>query len=183
MTVLGKWLSPSKKLTIVHYDDMSIWINGRKIRLTQTEEKVFLCIVSGEGKVRTHRMILQAMYGNKKQSHQKIIDVIVNRIRKKLSLHTPSAARALMSVWGRGYVFGKIKPPTGVIAQVYPIGYWVPSRKEQVLLALLSGQFSTEEVMYTHPDLSQEELDEWRSTYNVFGRKGLHSSKAQKYLV
>ena len=68
MTVLGKWLSPSKKLTIVHYDDMSIWINGRKIRLTQTEEKVFLCIVSGEGKVRTHRMILQAMYGNKKQS-------------------------------------------------------------------------------------------------------------------
>ena len=178
-----EWYSPSKRLCITRFEDNSIYINDRKITLSENEAKVFLCIASGEGKVRTHLMLLQALYGDKKQAQQKIIDVFVSRIRHKLKKHTPSAARELLCVWGRGFAFGKLKSPPGTVTPAYPVRYWVPSRKEQVLIALHSKQFSIEEVLATYPDLTKAELDEWRSVYSVFGRKGLRSSKAQQHRV
>lgn len=178
-----EWYSPSKRLKITRHQDGSIYINDRNIRLTNSEAKIFICIVSGEGKVRTHTMMLAALYGDKTQAHQKILDVHISRIRRKLMNHTPSAAKALVPVWGRGYAFGKIKPTQPGVSIITPPEHWVPARKIQVLEAINSGRASVEATLHSYPDLSREELDEWGAFYEVFGKKGLRSSFVQKHRI
>lgn len=145
---------------------------------TIMESRVFQVLLGFPGKVATPRMFAAHLYGLRQLPDQKILDVFVSKIRKKL--HDASIPDPITSVWGRGYRFGEAAP--AVSSQMIPselrgITRWVISRKEAVL-RLLAQEVPQGDVLCAYPDLSAAELAEWRSLFAIDGRRGLRTTRA-----
>lgn len=89
-----------------HYiPDFGIFHKGRKLRLTNSQVRVFAALISSPGRVLTKEGIVSFL---DTEADTKIIDVYVCRIRKVLLAELN--VEAIHTVWGRGYLWRL--PPT-----------------------------------------------------------------------
>lgn len=79
-----------------------VMLHGEQISLTDTEFRILVELVSNVGKVLTHRMLLEAVWGPGYRDELHYLRVYVNRLRKKLETD-PSSPRLLVTVPRVGY--------------------------------------------------------------------------------
>jgi DNA-binding winged helix-turn-helix (wHTH) protein len=148
---------------------------------TGKEKAILQALKLRRGKVCTLQMFAAEMYPGKIGRNlpgQKIMDVMINRIRKKLcKFESPDS---IDTVWGRGFRLGKPEPSVlskYIPAELQSVDRWTPQRKEEVLL-LIKKLKSPKAVFDFFTDLSQEELTEWRELYKESDRSSLRATRA-----
>lgn len=76
--------------------------NGKYIEVTQVEFQILQYFFENQGKTLTRNDILNNVWGNEYVGEEKIVDVNIRRIRKKIE-EEPSLPRHLLTIWGLGY--------------------------------------------------------------------------------
>lgn len=79
-------------------------LRGAEVRLSPTEFAVLKELVSNTGKVLTHRMLLQRIWGPEYGGEAEYLRVYINRLRQKLEAD-PANPRHLLTEPGVGYRF------------------------------------------------------------------------------
>lgn len=77
-------------------------INGKEIKLSATEYDLLKVLADHAGKVVTHRMLLQAVWGPNSTEHTQYLRVYVGQLRKHLRL-TPDIPELIRTEAGVGY--------------------------------------------------------------------------------
>jgi len=91
-------------------------LRGMEVRLSPTEFALLKQLVTNAGKVLTHRMLLQSIWGPEYGGEAEYLRVYINRLRHKLEPDSASP-RFLLTEPGVGYRF---VPPEGEGARRYP---------------------------------------------------------------
>jgi DNA-binding winged helix-turn-helix (wHTH) protein len=158
----------------------SLTINGRHVQLTRQELRLFDLIQSKAGKVCSAKMVIEEFYKNKTWVDQKIIDVLVCNIRKKIEPELGNTSDLIRTVWGRGYAWGCQQVSTMTPPPTLPDGMqrWTALRKLAVVDAINNDHYSHEQILEFYPDCSMEELREWEAQFTRYGTLGLHSTRA-----
>jgi two-component system, OmpR family, KDP operon response regulator KdpE len=91
-------------------------LRGLEVRLSPTEFALLKQLVTNAGKVLTHRMLLQSIWGPEYGGEAEYLRVYINRLRHKLEPDSASP-RFLLTEPGVGYRF---VPPEGEGARRYP---------------------------------------------------------------
>jgi len=78
-----------------------VFANGAKIVLTVKEYEMFETLMLRKGSALSKEVLLDRLYGGIDEPEQKIIDVFVCKLRKKLTAAT--GEQYIKTVWGRGY--------------------------------------------------------------------------------
>ncbi|HEX8032713.1 MAG TPA: helix-turn-helix domain-containing protein, partial [Ktedonobacterales bacterium] len=78
--------------------------NGVEVRLTPTEFSLLEQLVTNAGKVLTHRMLLQRVWGPEYGGEAEYLRVYINRLRQKLEPN-PAKPQLLVTEPGVGYRF------------------------------------------------------------------------------
>jgi two-component system KDP operon response regulator KdpE len=93
------------------YGDLEIDLEGRSVRragahvhLTPTEFALLAELVAKPGKVLTHRMLLQRVWGVEYGDESEYLRVYMGRLRRKLEAD-PATPRYLVTEPGTGYRF------------------------------------------------------------------------------
>ena len=96
---------------IKQFDDLQIDLQGHvvrlkgaEVRLSPTEFSLLTQLVTNEGKVLTHRMLLQNIWGPEYGGEAEYLRVYINRLRNKLE-PDPANPRYLLTEPGIGYRF------------------------------------------------------------------------------
>jgi two-component system cell cycle response regulator CtrA len=89
------------KLT-VNLDTRRVDVDGEPLRLTPKEYGVLELLSLRKGTTLTKEVFLNHLYGGMDEPEQKIIDVFVCKLRKKLTA-TTGGENYIETVWGRGY--------------------------------------------------------------------------------
>ena len=79
------------------------FVGAQRVPLTAREFDVLELLVQTRGTVMPKQMILEQLYGTVEVPDQKIIDVFVCKIRRKLRDATGGNG-VIDTVWGRGYI-------------------------------------------------------------------------------
>ena len=77
---------------------------GAEVRLTPTEYSLLQQLTVNAGKVLTHRMLLQRVWGGQYHSEKEYLRVFMGRLRKKLEPH-PQRPKYILTDPGVGYHF------------------------------------------------------------------------------
>jgi DNA-binding winged helix-turn-helix (wHTH) protein len=148
------------------------WVNGRPVTLSRQEGTILATVAAKAGQIVTPMMLLSALYPNTKRAQQKIVDVLVCKVRTKLRAVHPSAGDAIRTVRGRGIAFGKPTYRSIPFQGIYlppADGIWVPKQKVMVLHAVQSGKITERQLLHHYPDISPGELSEWRNAFVLGG--------------
>src|SRR5260370_1268045 len=78
--------------------------NGVEVRLSPTEFALLKQLITNAGKVLTHRMLLQSIWGPEYGGEAEYLRVYINRLRQKLE-PDPANPRYLLTEPGVGYRF------------------------------------------------------------------------------
>jgi two-component system cell cycle response regulator CtrA len=89
------------KLTL-NLDDKSVRVGGGSVDLTVKEYQVFEALCLRKGSTLSKDSLLNHLYNGLDEPEQKIIDVFVCKLRKKLMAAT-KGENCITTVWGRGY--------------------------------------------------------------------------------
>ena len=81
-----------------------VWLRGSEVRLSPIEFSLLKQLVSNVGKVLTHRMLLQSVWGPEYSGEAEYLRVYINRLRNKLE-SDPANPRFLITEPGVGYRF------------------------------------------------------------------------------
>jgi two-component system, OmpR family, response regulator len=88
------------------HENLLVGADGATARLTTSENRVLLHLVSNPWTLCTRSTIAEAVYGAHRPSSDRAVDVIVTRLRKKIASLTGSTGQRLIKTeFGRGYVF------------------------------------------------------------------------------
>lgn len=87
----------------VNVDRREAKVDGKHLHLTDKEYRIIELLSLRKGTPMTKEMFLNNLYGGMDEPEQKIIDVFVCKLRKKLSGAT-GGENYISTVWGRGYV-------------------------------------------------------------------------------
>ena len=91
----------------IDLDKQSVLIKGRGVFLTKKEYQILELLSLRKGTTLTKEMFMNHLYGGMDEPELKIIDVFINKLRKKLAevdRHAGTDAAAhIETVWGRGY--------------------------------------------------------------------------------
>lgn len=68
-----------------------------------------------------------------------------------------------------------------LVSKLQPVERWTIAKKAALMDMLLSYKIEASEVLDFYPDLSAEELVEWRRLYVGYGRAGLRTTRQQEY--
>lgn len=79
-------------------------VRGDPVRLTPTEYKLLLVLMSNPGRVFSAEELYERVWGSEAYSVENTVMVHISRIREKLELN-PKKPEYLKVVWGIGYVF------------------------------------------------------------------------------
>jgi two-component system KDP operon response regulator KdpE len=79
-------------------------LRGAEVRLSPTEFSVLKQLITNAGKVLTHRMLLQSIWGPEYGGEAEYLRVYINRLRQKLE-PDPASPRYLLTEPGVGYRF------------------------------------------------------------------------------
>jgi two-component system KDP operon response regulator KdpE len=85
-------------------DRREVTVSGREVHLTPTEYRLLALLVQNAGKVLTHTMILQHVWGPAATNHPHYVRVQVAELRKKIE-EDPARPRWLVTEPGVGYRF------------------------------------------------------------------------------
>jgi two-component system KDP operon response regulator KdpE len=92
-------------------------LQGEEVRLSPTEFALLKQLVMNAGKVLTHRMLLQSIWGPEYGGESEYLRVYINRLRHKLE-SDPTNPRYLLTEPGVGYRF--VAPGSGRTRKLYP---------------------------------------------------------------
>jgi DNA-binding winged helix-turn-helix (wHTH) protein len=95
---------------VVQLDSRIVSVGGRAISLTGKEYAVLELLSRRKGTLVTKEMLLDHLYRGRHEREQKIIDVFVYHLRKKLALATVGE-HYIKTIWGRGYVLMEAAQP------------------------------------------------------------------------
>jgi DNA-binding response OmpR family regulator len=79
------------------------WLNGRRLDLTSVEFTLLEALLSGAGRVLSRERLTQTVLGRKLGPFDRVIDVHVSNLRKKLG--SMEAGERIKAVRGSGYLF------------------------------------------------------------------------------
>ncbi|MCU4654332.1 response regulator transcription factor [Roseibacterium sp. SDUM158016] len=102
---------------VAYFDGRDPEVAGHRLRLSQREHAIFKQLALNATKVVPKSAIYDAVYGIADvPPFEKVIDVYICKIRKKLEATTPQGSRYIETVPGRGYRFSDdaIAKPGGV---------------------------------------------------------------------
>ncbi|WP_455245827.1 response regulator transcription factor [Petrachloros mirabilis] len=88
----------------VNFDRREVTLDGIPIRLTPTEYDLLKYMIEHSGKVLTHRMLLQEVWGQAYVDQAQYLRVFVGQLRKKLE-KDPTRPRFILTDPGVGYRF------------------------------------------------------------------------------
>jgi two-component system, cell cycle response regulator CtrA len=88
---------------VVNLDARTVSIAGTRARLTGKEYQILELLSLRRGVTQTKEMLLNHLYGGPDEPQQKILDVFVCKLRKKLA-DASGGKDYIETVWGRGYV-------------------------------------------------------------------------------
>jgi len=80
----------------------AITLNGRLLELTPTEFDLLVYFMENNGKVLSHRAILQHVWGAEYGQEAEYLRVYIGRLRQKIEAD-PAQPRLLVTEWGIGY--------------------------------------------------------------------------------
>jgi hypothetical protein len=75
----------------------------------------------------------------------------------------------------------KQSPQLSLVPKLHPVKRWTIAKKAALLDMLLSYTIDVHEVLDFYPDLTADELMEWRRLYVEYGRAGLRTTHQQEY--
>ena len=87
----------------VNLDAKTVEVDGSPVHLTGKEYQMLELLSLRKGTTLTKEMFLNHLYGGMDEPELKIIDVVICKLRKKLSEAT-GGETYIETVWGRGYV-------------------------------------------------------------------------------
>jgi two-component system cell cycle response regulator CtrA len=87
----------------VNLETKTVEVSGNRIHMTGREYQILELLSLRKGTTLTKRMFLNHLYGGMDEPELKIIDVLICKLRKKLSVAT-GGKNYIETVWGRGYV-------------------------------------------------------------------------------
>ena len=90
-----------KDLTI-DTDKHRVWLNGNEIKLTPNEYKVLVLLVQNQGKVLSHRLIAEKIWGGMLSSDTQSLRVCMGNLRRKIG-QDPSQPEYIITEVGVGY--------------------------------------------------------------------------------
>lgn len=88
----------------VDLDGHIVRLKGAEVRLSPIEFALLKQLITHTGKVLTHRMLLQSVWGPEYDKEAEYLRVYINRLRQKVEL-TPANPRYLLTEPGVGYRF------------------------------------------------------------------------------
>jgi two-component system cell cycle response regulator CtrA len=86
----------------VNLDHRTVEVNGTRVNLTTTEYRILEHLSLRKGTPLTKEMILYQLYGGIDEPANKIIDVFICKLRKKLA-NASAGKNYIETIWGRGY--------------------------------------------------------------------------------
>jgi two-component system, OmpR family, KDP operon response regulator KdpE len=86
----------------INFATRCVKIGGKDIKLTPTEFTLLQELAVNAGKVLTHRLILQRVWGEEYQSEKEYIRVFIGRLRRKIE-PDPDNPKHLLTIPGVGY--------------------------------------------------------------------------------
>jgi len=93
-------------LTLRPHQNLLSGPDGKTIKLTTSENRVLVHFVSNPLTLCTRDALAEALYGPRRPSSDRAVDVIVTRLRKKIGvLGGPAAHGLIKTEFRRGYVF------------------------------------------------------------------------------
>jgi two-component system cell cycle response regulator CtrA len=98
----------------LHLDSRSACVNGRELRLSPSEYRVLQQLLMRKGTLVTKAALLDALYNDLDEPEVKSIDVLMHRLRKRLT--AGGADGVVSTVWGAGYIMRE--PPAPAEAAV-----------------------------------------------------------------
>ena len=87
---------------VVNLRDKTVELNGSRVYMTRKEYQILELFSLRKGMTLTKDMFLNHLYGGVDEPQQKIIDVFICKLRKKLA-HLSGGKDYVETVWGRGY--------------------------------------------------------------------------------
>jgi DNA-binding response OmpR family regulator len=78
---------------------------GERIRLTSAENRLLSHLAANPWQVQSRTVLAEALYGRHRPATDRAIDVVVNRLRKKLDPIGDSARDLIKTEFRRGYRF------------------------------------------------------------------------------
>ena len=87
----------------INLDSRTANVNGQPLHLTGKEYGILELLALRKGTTLTKEMFLNHLYGGMDEPEQKIIDVFVCKLRKKIQ-DSDNGRNYIETVWGRGYV-------------------------------------------------------------------------------
>ncbi len=88
----------------VNFDRREVTLDEKPVKLTPTEYDLLKYMIEHAGKVLTHRMLLQAVWGQAYVEQAQYLRVFIGQLRKKLE-KTPTRPRFILTDPGVGYRF------------------------------------------------------------------------------
>jgi two-component system KDP operon response regulator KdpE len=88
----------------VNFDRREVTLDENQVKLTPTEYDLLKYMIEHAGKVLTHRMLLQAVWGQAYVDQAQYLRVFVGQLRKKLEKH-PTRPCFILTDPGVGYRF------------------------------------------------------------------------------
>jgi two-component system cell cycle response regulator CtrA len=88
---------------VINIDTKTVEVQGQRVYLTSKEHQMLELLGLRQGKTVSKEQFLNHLYGGIEEPEQKIIDVFMCKLRKKLS-RASGGKDYIETVWGRGYV-------------------------------------------------------------------------------
>lgn len=88
----------------VNFDRREVSVDGQLVKLTPTEYDLLKYMIEHAGKVLTHRMLLQEVWGQAYVDQAQYLRVFVGQLRRKIEKH-PGRPRFILTDPGVGYRF------------------------------------------------------------------------------
>jgi two-component system KDP operon response regulator KdpE len=79
-----------------------VWLNKQEVRLTPNEYKVLVLLAKNQGKVLTHKFIIDNIYGGMLTNDTQSLRVCMGNLRRKLG-EDPSQPKYIITEIGVGY--------------------------------------------------------------------------------
>lgn len=97
---------------VAYFDGRDPEVSGERLRLSKREHAIFQHLILNSNRVISKGAIYDAVYGmDDDQPFDKVIDVYICKLRKKISAATEDGHKYIETVYGRGYKFGMIESP------------------------------------------------------------------------
>ena len=88
---------------VINLDTKIAHVNGRPIHLTSKEYRILELLSLRKGTPLTKEMLLNHLYGGMDEPGQKIVDVFMCKLRKKIAKASVRSHDYIETFWGRGY--------------------------------------------------------------------------------